>query len=205
LLSRFTTDKIAAEVAMDVFDAIANRHSYRAALNETPVSREDLRRIVQAGIQAPSGYNAQSSHFVIVDDPGLVREVLGSVSDRPVMQTAPAAIVVVTDPNASRNEQYSFGVQDYAASVENMLLAATALGYASLWVEGQVRRTNASIRIAELLRVPEPFKVVVVLPVGVPVESKQQKPKKPFEKRASFNAFGTAPGSDSSELHAHDP
>ena len=54
---------------MDVFEAIAKRHSYRGPFKDQPISREDLRRIVQAGIQAPSGGNRQTTTFVIADDP----------------------------------------------------------------------------------------------------------------------------------------
>ena len=46
---------------MDVFEAIARRHSYRESFRDEPVPRADLRRIVQAGLQAPSGKNAQTS------------------------------------------------------------------------------------------------------------------------------------------------
>ena len=48
------------EGAMDLFDAIARRHSYRGPMLDQPVSRDDLRRIVQAGIQAPSGITGRA-------------------------------------------------------------------------------------------------------------------------------------------------
>ena len=40
---------------MDVFEAIARRYSYRGAFTDQPVPRDDLRKIVQAGIQALLG------------------------------------------------------------------------------------------------------------------------------------------------------
>lgn len=54
---------------MDLFEAVARRHSYRGPYTDQPVPREDLRKIVQAGIQAPSGRNEQTTSFVIIDDP----------------------------------------------------------------------------------------------------------------------------------------
>ncbi|HQP90064.1 MAG TPA: nitroreductase family protein, partial [Bacteroidales bacterium] len=60
---------------MELFDAIAKRHSYRGPFLDRPVPREDLRRIVQAGLQAPSGKNAQTTAFVIIDDPALVQRM----------------------------------------------------------------------------------------------------------------------------------
>ena len=38
---------------MDIFETIANRYSYRGEFTVAPVSRSDLKKIVQAGIQAP--------------------------------------------------------------------------------------------------------------------------------------------------------
>ncbi len=60
---------------MEVFEAIAKRHSYRGQFKNQEISRDDLRRIVQAGIQAPSGCNAQTTTFVIVDDPQIVAQI----------------------------------------------------------------------------------------------------------------------------------
>ena len=54
---------------MDLFDAIAQRYTYRGSFTPAPVPRDDLVKIVQAGIQAPSGKNEQTTSFVIVDDP----------------------------------------------------------------------------------------------------------------------------------------
>ena len=45
---------------MEFFDVIRKRASYRAAFQEDPVPREDLEKIVDAGIRAPSGKNAAS-------------------------------------------------------------------------------------------------------------------------------------------------
>ena len=60
---------------MDLFETIGRRHSYRGPFLERPVPRDDLTRIVQAGIQAPSGYNGQSTTFVVVDDASLIGRI----------------------------------------------------------------------------------------------------------------------------------
>ena len=46
---------------MELFEAINNRHSYRGKYKDTPVPREDLKRIMQAGLDAPSGCNKQTT------------------------------------------------------------------------------------------------------------------------------------------------
>jgi nitroreductase len=171
---------------MDLFEAIRSRHSYRGPFLASSVPREDLRRIVEAGIQAPSGYNAQTTSFVIVDETDLIVKV-ADILGKAKLREAPALIVVLMDADGSPGESYRFGVEDYAAATENMLLAITALGYASVWIDGALRSERRAERIAELLGVAARLSVRVVLPVGVPAETRAQQPKKSFEERAAFN------------------
>src|SRR3989339_740425 len=81
---------------MYLFEVIATRHSYREGFTDNRVPREDLKKIVQAGIQAPSGKNEQTTSFVIIDDPKLLAEV-ATIVDRPACNTAKAMIACVVD------------------------------------------------------------------------------------------------------------
>ncbi|MFZ5833554.1 MAG: nitroreductase family protein, partial [Planctomycetota bacterium] len=74
--------------------------------------------------------------------------------------------------------------------VENMLLAITALGYATVWLDGVLRLGDCEERVAELLGVPTNRRVQIVLPLGVPVERLSQREKLPFQQRAWFNRYG---------------
>jgi nitroreductase len=178
---------------MDLFEAIAQRHSYREAfLTDVPVPRDDLRKIVQAGIQAPSGKNEQTTTFVIVDDPQLLARI-AAIVDRPICNTARAMIACVVDPRPVF-ESISFGPEDCAAAVENMWLALTALGYASVWLDGVLRFGTCAAEIGRLLGVPEGQSVRILLPIGVPAKKVQQKEKLPFDRRAWFNRYGGAGG-----------
>jgi nitroreductase len=173
---------------MDLFDAIASRYSYRGDFADSPVPRADLEKIVQAGIQAPSACNAQVVSFVIVDEPPLVRQI-AEILEKPFCQTAKAMIVCLADPRPVYSK-LSFASEDCAAAVENMLLAITALGYASVWLDGVVRAENRAARVAQLLNVPADRQVRIVLPIGVPVEPGEQRDRFPFSDRAWFNRCG---------------
>lgn len=175
---------------MDVFEAIEKRYSYRGPFRDIPIPREHLRKIVEAGIRAPSGKNAQTTSFVIVDDPQLIRRIASLFENKPVCTTAKAMIVCVTDSRPVMGN-VSFHVEDCAAAVENMLLAVTALGYATVWIDGALRYNRIAERIGEMLGVPPDLHVRVLLPIGVPAEPGQQREKLPFEKRAWFNRWGT--------------
>jgi nitroreductase len=176
---------------MDVFEAIAKRHSYRGPFRAQPVPRADLRRIVQAGLQAPSGRNMQTTTFVIVDEPELVRRIGALHTTNPAVQTAQALIACIVDRQpAPVYEGHSFQIEDCAAAVENMLLAITALGYATVWIDGWLRIDNRAATISQMLGLAESKIIRVLLPVGVPAETWQQKEKQPFEQRAWFNRYG---------------
>ena len=173
---------------MDLFEAIERRCSYRGKFTDAPVSRADLRKIVQAGIRAPSANNEQVASFVIIDDPRLLGQI-AEILNRPVCDTARAMIACIADPRPVFGE-LSFAVEDCAASVENMLLAITTLGYATVWLDGVLRRDNIARRIAQLLNVPQRKQLRILLPIGVPAEPTAQKEKLPFERRAWFNQCG---------------
>jgi nitroreductase len=176
---------------MDVFEAIEKRHSYRGLFHDKPVSQADLKRIVQAGLQAPSGKNAQTTTFVIVDDPELVAQIAAMPGANKAHAHAQAFIACIVDvrPEAVY-EGHDFQVEDCAAAVENMLLAITALGYATVWVDGWLRVQDRAAAVGRMLGLPEGKVIRVLLPIGSPQEVWAQKEKKPFEARAWFNRYG---------------
>jgi nitroreductase len=176
---------------MDLFEAIKKRHSYRAGFKNQPIPRQDLQAIVQAGLDAPSGKNFQTTTFVIVDEPSLVAQIRQMNPMNKAVQQAQAFIACVIDRNPEAiYEGLSFEVEDCAAAVENMLLAITALGYASVWIDGWLRVGGRNDIIGHLLGVPEDKVVRILMPIGVPSEEYKPPAKKPFGERAWFNRYG---------------
>lgn len=171
---------------MELMEAIRARKSYRNEFYNTPVPRSDLREILEAGLAAPSGCNLQTTQLIGVDDPVLVKR-LAEIYGREWAATAPAAILVLTKETMSPSGN-SYHVHDYSAAVENMLLAIAAKGYASVWIEGQIRGERAK-EMGALLGVPEEYTVAVYLPVGVPAKSMAEAVKKPFSERAWLNGY----------------
>ncbi len=179
---------------MDAFEAIQARHSYRGGFLPDPVPRDDLMRIMEAGLAAPSGCNKQTTHLVAIDDQELLAR-LRAVIDPPLRrENAPAAICVLTRRvNAYRDK--CFAVQDYSAAIENMLLAITALGYASCWYEGHITDDDRLCdQMAAVLGVPQDagLDLVCYLPVGRPVHVPRGPQKADIGERAWFNGYGPA-------------
>lgn len=175
---------------MNIRTAIQSRTSYRGRYQPDPVPREDLRKIMEAGLCAPSGCNKQTVSLIAVDDPQLLERLKGAI-DPPVARTAPAAIFVLTQKIFAYRDR-CFQVQDYSAAIENMLLAIKDLGYESCWYEGHITdEDRIDLKLAEILGVPEDYQLVCFLPVGKAAqEPRPSPPKKPFGERAWFNGFG---------------
>ena len=167
---------------MDLFDSINARRSVRKYTDD-PVGRDVLEKIVAAGIEAPSGCNLQLRHYILVDDPAVMEKI------RPVSSAiggAPAAIVLLVEP---RGTQYGeFWIQDASAAMENMLLAAVAMGYGGCWVEGQMRPHEEQLR--EILGVPESLRVWSLTPIGKPAGEPARPPKSTAEEVLHHNRFG---------------
>ena len=170
---------------MDLFEAFQKRHSYRRNYLDKPIPRGDLRKIVEAGTEAPSGCNAQTTSFVIV---GTMRKVLNRIGEV-LARKCQAMIVCVLDPTPA-HDTTSYGLEDCAAAVENMLLSITALGYATVWLDrsasppwdrganrGDPRRSAGKARTSRA-------------PLGIPAEEGTQNERRPFSERAWFNKYG---------------
>lgn len=174
---------------MSAIEIISKRHSYRGKFKSTPVPREHLETILQAGLDAPSGCNTQTTSLIAVDDPALLARIHG-VIDPPVGTTAPAAIFVLTRRIPAYRDK-CFAVQDYSAAIQNMLLAIVELGYQSCWIEGHITdEDQIGRKIADILGVPKEYDLVCYLPVGIAEEEPKGPAKKPFGQRAWFNGFG---------------
>ena len=71
----------------------------------------------------------------------------------------------------------------------DMLLAIADLGYASVWMDGQVKMGDTRQKLADLLNVPGDMTVRAVLPIGKPSKEIPMRGRKPFEERVVFNKF----------------
>ena len=173
---------------MNTIEAIITRKSYRGKYLPTPVPREHLKIIMEAGCAAPSGCNKQTTSFIAVDDPEILAKFRTMIRP-PRADTCPAMICVLTRKIIAYRDR-SFFIQDYAAAIENMLLAIVELGYASCWFEGHITDVDRiGYQMQQVLGVPDDYDLVCFLPVGIPAEEITPVKKQPFEERAWFNSF----------------
>lgn len=143
---------------MNALEAIGKRRSVRKYTGE-PIPRKDLEKIVDAGRLAATGSNRQPWDFVVVTDRAMVERLKVAAE---WMEKAAAIIAVVMDPSSR------WWVEDGSATVENMLIASTALGYGSCWLEGYTLPHEEEFK--KLLGVPKEKRLLTLVPIGVPAE-----------------------------------
>jgi len=154
---------------MDFWQVIEARHSVRAFDPREDVSPEAIQRILEAAIQAPSAGNRQPWHFVVVRREQVRQRLANAAGGQSFVAQAPVVIVVCTDPGRSA-ERYGergtnlYCIQDTAAAVEHILLAATALGLGCCWV-GAFDHSAA----AGALQLSATLHPVAMIPIGVPM------------------------------------
>lgn len=118
---------------MDALEAMLTRKSVKKYRSD-PVPKELLDTIIAAGLKAPSGMNRQSPVILAVTNRE-VRDELSALnlSDDPFHRVdpfygAPAVLVVLADKSAPTY------LYDGALVMENMLIAAHALGLGACWI-----------------------------------------------------------------------
>lgn len=149
---------------MEVLEAVYGRRSVRHYTDE-PVTREDVLEIIRAGSWAPSGLNNQPWRFVVVRDGEKSKAMAGLTKYRYVVEGAPVSIAVFCDRAVMYNDTKDH--QAMGACLQNMLLAAHALGLGAVWL-GEILKSAEQVR--ELLGLPQGLELMAVIVVGHPTE-----------------------------------
>lgn len=149
---------------MDVLEAIYGRRSVRHYTDE-PVAQENVLEIIRAGSWAPSGLNNQPWRFVVVRDGEKRKALAGLTKYRYVVEGAPVSIAVFCDRSVMYNDTKDH--QAMGACLQNMLLAAHALGLGAVWL-GEILKSAGQVR--ELLDLPQGLELMAVIAVGHPAE-----------------------------------
>lgn len=165
---------------MSILDSIINRRSIRR-YQKKEIPKEVLLQILEAGRQAPSAVNRQPIRFVIVSDQNILKDLCNTVITRFVKE-APAVIVGCADVKSLMTGKWA--VVDTTIAMENMVIAAWALGIGSCWIGACNEQ-----KVKEMLKIPKDWKVVALVTLGYPDEQPKQKKKKSIEELFNFNIF----------------
>lgn len=173
---------------MDLFEAIKHRRSTRAYTKEN-VSEEEIEKLIEAAGWAPSAGNIQPWEFIIVRDVKTKQKLAAAALDQIFIEEAPVVIVVCAD-EAQSSQGYGnrgatlYCIQDTAAAIENILLAAHALGLGTCWV-GAFREDL----VKKALNAPMNVRPVAIVPVGYAAEKPNAPMKKSLNEIVHYETF----------------
>ncbi|MBO8181018.1 MAG: nitroreductase family protein [Archaeoglobus sp.] len=178
---------------------IKERRSHRFYLDK-PVEREKLEKMIELAMWAPSAMNRQQWFFVVVAGERLKRlinviekgyeyilprlQMFFAETPKVIDQTkrffkslgnAPAAVFAYYTPTG---DDYS-DVQSVSAAIQNMLLAAHAMGLGTCWMTGPVHVEDEINKALDI----EGKKLVAVVTVGYPAKKPPVPPRRDVEKK----------------------
>jgi nitroreductase len=147
---------------------IESRRSIRKFQADKPVKREQLNKLLEAAMSAPSACNSRPWEFIVITNRETLDEIARVHPYAKMCKTATAAIVVVAIPKTGIPEGYF--PQDCAAATQNILLEAVSMGLGACWC-GVYPREEGVALIRGLLNIPKkkiPFNIIAI---GKPDES----------------------------------
>jgi nitroreductase len=152
---------------------IYTRRSIRK-YTEDPVPEENIKKIIRAGMNAPSAGNEQPWYFVIITDGKKLNAIADFHPFAQMARQATVAILVCGDPGLEKHK--GMWIQDCSAATQNMLLEITDMGLGGVWV-GIFPREKRMDGFRELLNIPSDIIPFSLIPVGFPAEMKEPNDK----------------------------
>jgi nitroreductase len=176
-------------------EAIAQRRA-TPSFDSAPVSDEDLKKILMAGLQAPSGYNMQPWRFVVVRHPDQRRRLRAASFNQPKVEEAPVVIVACGDADGWRNgdleemlrlgrvggmpenyaEQARVNIPNYLSNHPNLrawLNKQVMLAFTSMMLMAEVLGYDTAPmegfeqeKVHDALKLPLSYHVVALLAIG---------------------------------------
>ncbi len=136
--------------------------------------------LLKAGNAAPSAGNLQARDFIVVRNSETKKRIAEAALEQMFIATAPVVIVVCANyPRSMRiygDRGKLYAEQDATAAVENILLAAHALGLGAVWV-GAFHESA----IARILNLPDYVRPIAIIPVGWPAEKPSKRSRYPIQ------------------------
>ena len=166
-----------------VIENIMARRSIRKYKAET-VDRETMMKILECGINAPSGQNKQSWEVRVVDNPALMEEMKEAIAAahpgfdpemaKGCFRGAPTMIFIAKDLS------YDFSAYDCGLLAQNIMLSACSLGVGSVCLGSPVRflTDNELCKpYVEKLGFSEGYELCLCIGIGYADEAPEAKPR----------------------------
>lgn len=151
---------------MDTLETILTRRSIRRYTTKS-ISDEQIVKLLEAAMAAPSAANQQPWHFVVITDRKVLVQIPAFHPHAHMLKEAAAAILVAYDIELEKMKGRA--VLDCSCASQNMLLAAHALGLGAVWC-GIYPVEERIIAMRRLLNMPQHVVPFSLISVGYPNE-----------------------------------
>jgi len=164
-----------------VLETIKKRRSI-VRFESTPIEKEKVEAVLEAGQWAPSFLNKQPWKFIVVTDRSIkeqLSQIVPTAFTKAIVE-APVCIAVAVD---TEEDSFHF-VEDGAIATQNMALAAHSLGLYSCWIgvfNLRGEKNSSEIKIKKVLDLPKAYRVISLLPIGHPLGEIPKKSRKVLE------------------------
>ena len=156
-------------------EVIRCRRSIRA-YEPTPVSKDLIEQVLEAGRLAPSASNGQNWHFTAVLNSELRHRLMEACSNQKQVEEAPVTLVIWATSDRKMRCGQSVASVDCSIATTFMMLKAADLGLGTCWLGA----FDADL-VKRILSLEDSATVVAVTPLGYPAESPQARPRKSLE------------------------
>lgn len=149
---------------MELIDVMLKRRSTRK-FNDEPVTREELDKILQAALLAPTSMNRKPCNFMVIERKETLTDLANSKDHGAgLIDGADKAIVVVADTMVADT-----WIEDSSIALTYMHLMATELGLGSCWVQIHLRSKNGKDSeeiVRDILKIDDHYRVVGIMALG---------------------------------------
>jgi nitroreductase len=174
----------------EVIETIMTRRSVRQ-YNDKPISHEVMDKILECGIHAPNGMNAQRWEVRVVESQKWINDATEAYknsipADSPMAEqfkdpnfknmfrNAPTVAFIANDTT------FAYSPVDCGLMAENMILSAWSMGIGSCCLGGPARFMKANPEAKEYLKqmgFSENFDLLLCIGFGYPAETPKAKPR----------------------------
>jgi nitroreductase len=149
---------------MELIDVMLKRRSTRK-FNDEPVTKEELDKILQAALLAPTSMNRKPCNFMVVERKETLTDLANSKDHGAgLIDGADKAIVVVADTMVADT-----WIEDSSIALTYMHLMAAELGLGSCWVQIHLRSKNGKDSeeiVRDILKIDDRYRVVGIMALG---------------------------------------
>lgn len=152
---------------MEFDEVILKRRSVRKFTDED-VTKDQMNKILQAGLLAPTSRNRKPCNFLIVSNKETLKE-LADVKEHgsKFLSDANKAIIVIANTSVSDT-----WIEDSSIALSFMHLKAADIGVGSCWIQIHLRQSadgeDSEKLVRDIVKIDDYFRIVGILALGIP-------------------------------------